>query len=243
MRNKTRRNKTHRNKTKKNKSNTVSMFKHFFSHQNDKSSYSPTINNELETLQSIPRQELSDCNIVAAYKLKEPLKIRVSSFFNGDTCVNYDTLEAKRFLLKNLSANKHVDVEKIVTPRQFSSNCWFNTMFVIFFVSDKGRKFFHFLRQLMIEGKQQDNTVIPDKLRDAFALLNFGIDACLTGNEYAYKLNTNNIIHLLYILSYYTGRNARHFLNFSTNTQTNLMLVIAFLSRNEFLNNLLSLKV
>jgi hypothetical protein len=198
MRNKTRRNKTHRNKTKKNKSNTVSMFKHFFSHQNDKSSYSPTINNELETLQSIPRQELSDCNIVAAYKLKEPLKIRVSSFFNGDTCVNYDTLEAKRFLLKNLSANKHVDVEKIVTPRQFSSNCWFNTMFVIFFVSDKGRKFFHFFRHLMIEGEQKDGTYIPDKLKNAFALLNFAIDACLTGNKYAYKLNTNVIINEIY---------------------------------------------
>ena len=29
-------------------------------------------------------------------------------------------------------------------------------------------------------------------------LLNFGIDACLTGNNYAYKLDTNSIIHLLY---------------------------------------------
>ena len=71
-------------------------------------------------------------------------------------------------------------------------------MFVTFFVSDKGRKFFHFLRQLMIEGKQQDGSVIPERLRDAFALLNFGVDACLTGNEFAYKLNTNSIIHLLY---------------------------------------------
>ena len=35
-------------------------------------------------------------------------------------------------------------------------------------------------------------------MQDAFALLNFGVDACLTGNEYAYKLNTNNIIHLLF---------------------------------------------
>ena len=50
----------------------------------------------------------------------------------------------------------------------------------------------------MIEGKQQDGTVIPEKLRDAFALLNFGIDACLTGNIFAYKLNTNSIIHLLF---------------------------------------------
>jgi hypothetical protein len=71
-------------------------------------------------------------------------------------------------------------------------------MFATFFISDKGRKFFHFLRQLMIEGKQSDGTAIPEKLRDAFALLNFAVDACLTGNEYAYKLNTNSIIHLLF---------------------------------------------
>jgi hypothetical protein len=50
----------------------------------------------------------------------------------------------------------------------------------------------------MIEGKQQDGSAIPEKLRDAFALLNFGVDACLTGNEFAYKLNTNSIIHQIY---------------------------------------------
>ena len=71
-------------------------------------------------------------------------------------------------------------------------------MFVNFFVSDKGRLFFHFFRQLMIEGKQQNNVAIPVKLRDAFALLNFGVDACLTGNQYAYQLDTNSIIHSLY---------------------------------------------
>jgi hypothetical protein len=71
-------------------------------------------------------------------------------------------------------------------------------MFVTFFVSDKGRKFFHFLRQLMIEGKQKNGAIIPDKLRDAFALLNFAIDACLTGNKFAYTLDTNSIIHKIY---------------------------------------------
>jgi hypothetical protein len=50
----------------------------------------------------------------------------------------------------------------------------------------------------MIEGKQKDGTIIPEKLQDAFALLNFCIDACLTGNKYAYELDTNSIIHLLY---------------------------------------------
>jgi hypothetical protein len=158
-----------------------------------KGSYSPTINKELVTLKSIDREDLMDCNTAEAFKLKESLQIGV----NGK-CYYYYMPEANRFLLQNLAANKHIDAKKVVPPIQSQSNCWFNAMFVTFFVSDKGRKFFHFLRQLMIEGKQKDGTAIPTKLRDAFALLNFGVDACLTGNEFAYKLNTNSIIHLLY---------------------------------------------
>lgn len=158
-------------------------------------SYSPTINKQLVSLKSIDRQDLMDCNIEQAYKLKEPLQIGIP---NKNKCYYYYTPEAKRFLLRNLEANKHIDSNKIVPPIQSRSNCWFNAMFVTFFVSDKGRKFYHFLRQLMIEGKQQDGTAIPNDLRDAFALLNFGVDASLTGNDYAYKLNTNSIIHLLY---------------------------------------------
>ena len=160
-------------------------------------SYAPTINQELVTLKSIPRKELLDCNMEAAFKLKEPLQIGVPGI-SGKKCYNYYTEEAKAFLLRNLAADKHIDTKKIVPPIQAQSNCWFNAMFVTFFVSDKGRKFFHFLRQLMIEGKQQDGSAIPEKLRDAFALLNFGVDACLTGNEFAYKLNTNSIIHQIY---------------------------------------------
>ena len=161
-------------------------------------SYSPTINNELVTLKSIPRKELLDCNIESAFSLKEPLQIGIKGKLHDKKCVNYYTQEAKKFLLKNLAADKHIDPNKIIPPIQAQSNCWFNVMFVSFFVSDKGRKFFHFLRQLMIEGKQHDGSVIPEKLLDAFALLNFCVDASLTGNEYAYKLNTNNIIHLLF---------------------------------------------
>jgi len=161
-------------------------------------SYSPTINNELVSLKSIPRKELLDCNIDAAFHLKEPLQIGIPGKLYDKRCFYYYMPEAKKFLLRNLAADKHIIPSKIIPPIQSQSNCWFNAMFVTFFVSDKGRKFFHFLRQLMIEGKQKDGSVIPTKLRDAFALLNFGIDACLTGNEYAYKLNTNSIIHLLY---------------------------------------------
>jgi hypothetical protein len=162
------------------------------------SSYSPTINKELITLATIPREEIQSCNLQQAYLLKEPLKIAIP-YKNGTTqCIEYYKPEAERFLLKNLRANKHVDPTKIVPPMQSRGNCWFNAMFVTFFVSDKGRKFFQFFRQLMIKGIQKNKEPMPSNLRDAFALLNFGIDSCLQGNDFAYELDTNSIIYDLF---------------------------------------------
>ena len=166
--------------------------------QDKKGSYSPTINQELVSLKSISRKELLDCNIEEAFSLKAPLEIGIPGNFYGKHCFKYNTPEAKKFLLHNLAADKHINPKIIVPPIQSQSNCWFNAMFVTFFVSDKGRKFFHFFRQLMIEGKQRNGTLIPEKLRNAFALLNFGVDACLTGNKFAYSLDTNSVIHQLY---------------------------------------------
>ena len=162
------------------------------------SSYKPSINQFLVSLRTLQRKEIVDCNNNLAFELKEPLKIGIPSKLGKINCVDYNTPEAKKFLLRNLTANKHIDTSKIVPPIQSQGNCWFNTMFVTFFVSDKGRKFFHYFRQLMIEGKQNNGTIIPEKLRDAFALLNFGVEACLTGNQYAYELNTNSIIKQIY---------------------------------------------
>jgi len=161
-------------------------------------SYAPTINKELITLKSIPREELYGCNLAEAYQLKEPLKINISHQYGEKKCVYYYTSEAEKILLKNLQANKHIQPHKIVPPIQSQSNCWFNAMFVTFFISDKGRKFFHFLRQLMIKGRQKDKTPMPQNLRNVFALLNFGIESCILGNEFAYELNTNVIIHEIY---------------------------------------------
>jgi hypothetical protein len=200
--------KKHNKKTnfKKRQNNTFKIKKrekipdvsnNFFAKGNN-NSYSPTINQELVTLKSIPRNYVYDCNNNNAFALKEPLKIGIPGAIYGKNCFLYNTPQAKKYLLKNLAADKHINPNNIVPPIQFQSNCWFNSMFVTFFVSDKGRKFFHFFRQLMIEGKQKGGKNIPVKLRDAFALLNFAIDACLTGNKYAYELNTNNIIHQLY---------------------------------------------
>lgn len=158
-----------------------------------KKSYSPSINRELITLKSMSRDVLLECNNKNAFKLKEPIKINVSN-----KCYPYSDPVAKAFLLKNLAANKHVNPDKIITPKQSLSNCWFNTMFVSLFVSNKGRKFFHFFRSLMIEGHNAKKEAIPQSLKNGFALLNYAIEMCLTGNEYAYNMDTNAIIESVY---------------------------------------------
>ncbi len=156
------------------------------------SSYSPSINKDLVSLKSVQRNPVFNCNNERAFLLEAPLKIGVPDKSGKKTCYPYDDPVAKKYMLKNLKANKHVDPNKIVPPIQELANCWFNTMFVSLFISDKGRKFFHFLRQMMIEGKHSS------VLKDGFALFNYAIDACLTGNKYAYILNTNAIIQQIY---------------------------------------------
>jgi hypothetical protein len=162
------------------------------------SSYSPSINKDLVSLKSVERKELFNCNNERAFLLKAPLKIGVPNASGKKTCYLYNDPVAKKYMLKNLKANKHVNPNQVVPPIQELANCWFNTMFVSLFISDKGRKFFHFLRQMMIEGKQKGGNTIPEVLRDGFALFNYAIDACLTGNKYAYVLNTNAIIQQIY---------------------------------------------
>jgi hypothetical protein len=164
-------------------------------------SYSPSVNQELVSLKSLTRETINDCNTEAAFLLQEPLKIGIHNKIKDKsklTCYPYYEPEAIHFLLNNLMANKHVNPEKIITPIQAESNCWFNTMFVSLFISDKGRKFFHFFRQLMIEGKQINGKPVPDKLKNGFALLNYAIEASLTGNKNAYTIDTNAIIKELY---------------------------------------------
>lgn len=156
-------------------------------------SYSPSINEKLISLKSAERQPLVNCNIDEAFVKKAPLEISIDN-----KCYPYHSKVAKDFLLKNLAANKHINPKQIITPIQSQSNCWFNTMFVTLFVSDKGRKFFHFFRQLMIEGVKANKKPIPDNLKNGFALLNYAIESCLTGNLFAYKMDTNGIIKKIY---------------------------------------------
>ena len=195
---------TKRNKTKKQKTDVLILSHRTpakivkISQEISENSYSPSINEELVSLKSVNRNPMFNCNNTQAFLLEAPLKIGVPNASGKKTCYLYSDSKAKKYLLKNLKANKHVDPNIVVPPIQELANCWFNTMFVSLFVSDKGRKFFHFLRQMMIEGKQKGGEPLPDVLKDGFALFNYAIDACLTGNKYAYILNTNAIIQQIY---------------------------------------------
>ena len=157
-------------------------------------SYKPSINRMLVSFKSIKRPTFIHCNTVKAFKLLEPLNIAISK----NRCARYDTATAKKVLLNRLRANTHINIDKIIPPKQLDGNCWFNVMFVIFFISDKGRKFFHFFRQFMIEGKDVLGKPIPSGLKDAFALLNYGVELSLSGSKYAVNVDTNYIILEIY---------------------------------------------
>ena len=193
------------NKIRINKSSSKSSRLNKFNKLNRTKSYTPTINKQLVSFKSVSNASRKNTKLgtrqtithkrenIIQCTLEPILKIMIYG-----TCYPYSSAIAKKYLLKRLSKNKHVNPDLIITPKQSAGNCWFNTMFVSLFISDKGRKFFHFLRQLMIEGKQVNGRVIPAKLWNGFALLNFAIESSLSGTEYAYKLNTNIIISQIY---------------------------------------------
>ena len=146
-------------------------------------SYSPSINNKLyvKSIRTFKNNKLNLCN--------DLLKLKVS---NKSKCLNYNNKQVINFLLNNLKYSKNLDPTKFIAPKQIVGNCWFNTMYVTFFFSDKGRKFFRFLRELMIKGEKADKTkIINPKLRKLFFILNLYIEASYNQNNYKKNSNTN----------------------------------------------------
>ena len=89
-------------------------------------------------------------------------------------------------------------MKKLKVPNQTTNNCWFNCFFVGLFISDGGRKFFHFFRSLMIRGELRNGDKIPVDIRNGFAIFNYCIESCLTGAPYVENMNTNVVVHYLY---------------------------------------------
>jgi hypothetical protein len=82
-------------------------------------------------------------------------------------------------------------------------------MYVTFFFSDKGRKFFRFFRELMIIGRKVDNSPIPNTIAKLFFILNLFIEASYNQtskshtfynkiNSLSNKMNTNYFIYHIY---------------------------------------------
>ncbi len=152
-------------------------------------SYAPRINKNLVTLKTTrhPPEKLNACNLKQAFTYKEPIRFNIR-----DKCLDYKHPDSQKKLLKILKSSKHINPYKVIPPKQFDANCWFNALFVCFFISDKGRKFFHFLRQAMIQP-------LKTPLDNSFALLNYAILCAQYGYPEAYNLNTNYIIQQIYL--------------------------------------------
>ena len=171
-------------------------------------SYSPSVNKRLVTINSnVNYQNIFGCGIEDLlksnnyrYRSTLPLKINVGNNKNiKPMCRSYTTQAAQKVMLDNLRRNDIFNCENVVAPIQMDSNCWFNTMFVTFFISDKGRKFFRFFRQLMIQGKQESGNKIKNEgVKKGFVLLNACIEASYTNNDIALAMNTNQVITYIY---------------------------------------------
>ncbi len=154
-------------------------------------SYTPDVDHELKSLHTYtPEKGLFGC------KERE-----ISLMHDGKRiCVKWDSDKGQTIMLYNLNTKKGIDCNKIVAPKQHLSNCWFNCFFMVFFISEKGRKFTRYLRQIMITGKRLDGTKVLKKLQWPFFLLNKCIESSLRPgpNNYAYLMDTNNIIEAIY---------------------------------------------
>jgi len=138
-------------------------------------SFSPTVNQIISSLKSIsPHKELgfAMCQEDQLYIKKDTHKGR---------CYGLKSKIAQTYMIDNLLSKKPVDCNAIIAPKQLQGNCWFNAFFMVHFISDKGRKFFRYLRLAMITGKLPNGTQISSELRMPLLIMNKYIEASLLG--------------------------------------------------------------
>jgi hypothetical protein len=177
-------------------------------------SYSPEVNKYIvgSLMRETPTDQVkyvSDCVTAKDFnqKIEGYPMIFVPKMY---TCLLQNDISglAKKALIEDLGVTtaKHIDPSKIIAPKQLHANCWFNTFFMCFFVSDKGRKFFRFFRELMITGERiimnENGKTVRKKINKptvlkALAWLNLGISASINGDPKAIVLDTNKIIERL----------------------------------------------
>ena len=146
--------------------------------------YSPTINKQFKHITSKKKNYLNDCDLNDNIKyLKTPtIKVR-------NKCTKVTHKSAKVRLKRNLYSTKLIRAEHIITPKQNDSNCWFNTFFVNFFISDRGRQFTKYLRNCMIEGERMSKQKFSASEQKLLSYINLAINF-IDGNN----------IHLILII-------------------------------------------
>ena len=172
----------------------VSVLRHF-----RRKSYSPTINQKLKLIGESDHG--SDVHIFGCHEFQKlmnsPTPLVSVNGRQRTMCLSpRDPIASAQLIQRVFTTIPDPDV--LIPPRQIQSNCWFNTMFVTFFVSDKGVKFFRYFRKIMITGKKANGQQIPDELWNAFINLNYSIESCYIGGKYAYAVNTNQSIRSIH---------------------------------------------
>ena len=174
-------------------------------------SYSPSINKDIERLSISPHRNLigpcKDNQVFVPKKGSKPYNLLTgqsdSDGYVDGKCTSWKAKSSQKHLLDNLKSKKSIVAKNIRGPFQNRSNCWFNTFFMMFFISDKGRKFMKAFRESMITGKfKTTGKKIPDSIRYPFWLLNKMITGVLIGSkdpeEYWSYMDTNKVINEIY---------------------------------------------
>jgi hypothetical protein len=158
------------------------------------SSYSPSINKTMLSSKNIDK----DINIFNC----KPDEINVKLKLDKYKCYKWSSKKAQEIMLKHLRSRRYINPENVIGPKQTHNNCWVNTFFMAYFISDKGRKFTKYLRHSMITGVLPNGTKINKTIHRGLFILNKAIDASLIGkadpSNFAVLVDTNTIIRLLY---------------------------------------------
>ncbi len=163
----------------------------------EKKSYSPLVRSRVKILS--PKSPAKNIfNVQKCGKYNIPINISDKKY----KCLKWNSKKAQQIMLNHLYSKTKINPEEIIAPKQVLSNCWFNSFFMVFFISDKARKFFEYLRKTMITGVLPSGKSVDKNMRKPLWLLNRYINASLVGTRdpviFALRMDTNEIIRSLY---------------------------------------------
>jgi hypothetical protein len=122
----------------------------------------------------------------------DQVRVRLPGEKEG-SCLRFTNTRAQKLLLRLL--NRKYPYSGIMAPKQAHSNCWFNVMCMVFFVSDAGAKMTKAMRHMMITGKNPETGEgMTEKKHRILFMLNRCIQDIFSGNKNGMVENTNVII-------------------------------------------------